>query len=110
MLASKESIGKLDRKITIQERTTTKDAYNQDVITWSTFAEVWAEVKEYVGSEGFQANQLTVNRVDIFTIRYKEVSETMRILYNERFYDIRSIQQPDRNRYLIIKAELLDET
>lgn len=110
MLATKENIGQLDRRITIQERTTTKDDYNQDVVTWSTFATVWAKIQENIGGESYQADQLTASRFDHFTIRYAAVTETMRILYNDRFYDIRSIQKPDRNRYLVIKAELLDET
>jgi SPP1 family predicted phage head-tail adaptor len=111
MLATKTSVGKRDQRIIIRSKTLTKDEFNEDYITWSTFATVWAEVKDAQGTEGYQADQLTANRTSLFDIRYLDgVTEQMQILYNDRYYEIVGIQRPDRKRSLILKAYILDET
>jgi SPP1 family predicted phage head-tail adaptor len=111
MLATKTSVGKRDQRIIIQEGTTSKDEYNQDVETWATFATVWAEVKDSPGNEQYQADQLTAVRTTWFNVRYLDgLAEKMRILYDDRYYNIKSIERPDRKRSLILKAEILDET
>jgi len=94
----------------IRSKTITKDEYNEDIITWATFATVRAEVKDAQGTEGYQADQLTANRTSLFDIRYLAVTEQMQILYNDRYYEIVGIQRPDRRRSLILKAYILDET
>lgn len=39
--------GQLDRRITLQQRTVTRDpAYNAEVVTWPDIATVWAKVVE----------------------------------------------------------------
>ena len=111
MLSTKTAIGERDQTIIIRSATRTKDEYNEDYITWATFATVYAAVKDYQGSEGVQADQLTVNRTSLFDIRYLTgVTEQMQILYNDRYYEVVGIQRPDRKRSLILKAYILDET
>lgn len=110
MLQTKTNIGKRDRRIVIQELTNTSDEYNQPVPTWSTFATVWASVDDKSGNESYQADQLTATRRTIFNIRYLSgVRETMRILYNNRYYNIEVIASPDRNRSLELTTALLDD-
>jgi SPP1 family predicted phage head-tail adaptor len=110
MLNSKQNIGKLDRRIVIQQSTESKDIYGQPVKTWAALATVWAQVEDRTGSEGVQAEQITASRTTVFTIRYlSTVAERMRILYNFRYYDIHSIKSPDRNRFLELSTELLDD-
>lgn len=110
MLQTKTNIGRRDRRIVIQELTNAPDAYNQPIPTWSTFASVWASVQDKGGGEGYQADQLTASRNTVFNIRYLSgVRETMRILYNSRYYNIRLVVSPDRNRSLEITAEFLDD-
>lgn len=111
MLSHKEQIGRLDRRITIQQPTLTKDEYGQETKpTWSTFATVWAEMDDRSGSEGFKADQLTATRNTVFTIRWIDgLRETMRILYNYRYYDIQSIKSPDRKRTLEVATLMVDD-
>ena len=110
MLQSQLNIGRLDRRIVIQELTSTADEYNQPIPTWATLATVWASVKDTSGGEGYQADQLTATRNTVFTIRFRsDVRETMRILYNYRYYNIRAIKYPDRSRSMELTAELLDD-
>lgn len=110
MLGSKEQIGKLDRRITIQSKTNAADEYNQPVPTWTTFANPWAKIEDKSGGESFPANQLTAYRSTVFTIRYiSGLDETMRILYKNQYYNIRLIKKPDRDRFLELTGELLDD-
>lgn len=110
MLSSKEHIGRLDRKITIEELTNVPDSYNQPVPTWSTFATPWAKMEDRSGSEGYQADQLTASRMTVFTIRYMTgLKETMRVLFEGRYYNIQYIKSPDRRRTLEVGTMLLDE-
>lgn len=111
MLRTKHSTGSRDRRIKIQSPVTSKDDYNQDEVTsWSDFATVWSSVEDSSGSETLQANQITAVRTTSFDIRYLDgVTEKMRVLFEGRHYDIVSIQRPDRQRSLILKAVILDD-
>lgn len=110
MLTSKTNIGVRDRRIVIQELTNAPDEYNQPIPTWSTFATVWASIDDKSGKESYQADQLTATRNTVFNIRYLSgLRETMRILYNNRYYNIELIKSPDRDRSLEVTAALLDD-
>jgi len=110
MLKSKLRAGELDRRIVIQRYGSTPDEYNQSIPAWITLATVWASVEDRGGGESFQADQLTAYRNTVFTVRYlSTIREQMRILYNDRYYNIRLIKSPDRNRSLEITAEMLDD-
>lgn len=99
--------GELDRKIIIQSLTQTRDAYGATVDVWATFAEVWARKRDIRGDEYFAAQQVNA-RVDVvFLIRYLAgVTNTMRISYNNQFWDIRSINEIGRREGLEIYAEV----
>lgn len=112
MLKSNNSnIGEFDVRIVIQQEVRTNDLYNQPTKTsWTTFATVWAILDDKSGSESYKADQLTAARSTLFTIRYLSgLKETMRISYNNRFYDIQYIKSPDRKRTLLVGTNLLDE-
>lgn len=110
MLSHKEQIGRLDRRIVIQESTLTKDEYGQEMTAWGTFATVWAKVEDKSGSESYQADQLTATRMTVFTIRWiAGLTEKMRILYNYDYYDIQAIKSPDRKRTLQVEALKVDD-
>lgn len=113
MLKSKTEVGKRDKRIIIREGTSSTDEYNAPTVTWSTFATVWAEVKDSMpgSSERYESEQLTAVRVTIFNIRYIDgLTEKMQVLHEDRVYDIEYIGRPDRNRTLELRTILLDET
>lgn len=111
MLSTREHIGRLDRRIVIEEPVNVSDIYNQPVsTTWSEVATVWANMHDGVGSEDYQADQLTAQRITTFTIRYRTgLRETMRVLFEGRYYNIQGIKSPDRKRTLELRTILLDE-
>ena len=49
--------GDLRERVTIQQATATRDAYNAEVLTWSTVATVWARVLERGGREPVLADR-----------------------------------------------------
>jgi len=99
-------IGDLDRRIIIQNYTSSVDAHGQPIQTWTNFATVWAGVNFKGGSEGFMAEKLTATADLTFTIRYiTGIDEKSRIVYNSVNYDIQTIAEVDRKRYLEISAK-----
>jgi|SRR5688572_13836111 len=107
MLATKEQIGKLDRRITIQQKVFEGNEFNEDKIeTWQTVAEVWANVRESEdGTELYEADKLTEIKHVKFTIRYRAMLPTYRIVYGGFEYDILNISEVSRKRFLVLKTE-----
>lgn len=81
--------GRLNQKITIQAKSVTRDAFNAEVITWTTHATVWAEAVPISGRE-YVALRAAQSDISIrFRLRYLPgVSTAMRVLWNGQTYDI----------------------
>ncbi|MCA3068117.1 MAG: phage head closure protein [Rhodocyclaceae bacterium] len=101
--------GKLDKRVSIQQQSSTRDDLNQKVDTWTTLnnGAVWASVQPLRASEAisYDAKQmLLTHRV---TIRFRsDVTPDMRLLFGSRILKIVSMRNPDERGELI---ELLCE-
>ena len=106
MLKSKTHIGEMDREITFQEPIKEiQEASNEVVITgWQDVVTVWAKVEDRTGSEVFEGEQVEAVRGTLFTIRFREVDITWRISFDGDFYNIESIERPDRKGFLKVLA------
>lgn len=94
-----EQAGQLDRRITIQTFSETTDTFGQEVKSFSTLAQVWANVVEKVGSEGEDGDMIASTKKVEFIIRYRtDVDEEMRISYNNNIYKIQAIQSADARK------------
>ncbi len=104
MLQSKQHIGGMDRKITIQSPVyQINTASNEREITgWEDVATVYAKIEDSAGSEVFQAEQVEGIRGTIFTIRYREIDVTWRISFDGEYYNIVPPKRLDRKRYLAV--------
>lgn len=114
MLQSRNRIGELDREIIIQvESEGSVNTANETPITWvniSNYPTVWASVREKQGTEQLRADQVDVVQQTIFTIRYRsDLTEQMRIVYNERPYYIEGFVEIGRKRFLEIYTLLDNE-
>lgn len=99
-------IGKLDRRIEIQTATDTRDAFGAGVPSYTTTYTVWASIVPAGGQEGTEGEKQTATGIVKFSIRYiSGLDEKMRILYDSEYYDIMSIDEPDRKRSLDITAK-----
>lgn len=110
MLQSKEQVGKLDRKITIQKPDfETNEANEREIVGWSNIdvsPTPWANVLESFGSESMQADQVTGVKTSTFIIRYRtDVTIEYRILHQEEIYNILTMLEIGRKGFLKIVAE-----
>jgi SPP1 family predicted phage head-tail adaptor len=75
------------------------DLYGQQVRTFSTLATVWSNVTEKVGSEAENGDMISSTKKVEFIIRYRaDVTEEMRIIYNNNIYKIETIQNADARK------------
>jgi len=81
--------GQRNKIITIQTKTMSTDDYGGQVETWADFTKVWAAVWPLKGRELFAAQAAKSETTVRFNIRWiAGLSESMRIVYNGKNYDI----------------------
>ena len=116
MLKSKYQIGRFDRKITLMQPVSVsstsggpkRSGYEQI----DNDPEPWAMVKNKLGSEVVENDQITHVQQSIFTIRYRtDISLTTRIVHEDKMYAIHSYAESGetRRRFLDITAELIGD-
>src|SRR5262245_61685022 len=80
----------MDRRIQLQRKSATKNARGEEVVTWTTYAVVWAEFIPLRGRELFSAQQLHATADARFRMRYRsDVNPEHRILLEGKAYDVR---------------------
>jgi SPP1 family predicted phage head-tail adaptor len=99
--------GRLDRLITIQQLTSTRDAvFGSEVQTWSTLAQVWADVRDLSGREFVQARQTGTQITTELTIRHRtDVTPKQRVLVDGRTLEINNVLQIGRRDGLRLMCE-----
>ena len=105
--------GTLDRSITVQSYTETRDDFGGVSKSWSDYATRRANVKIRVerGDEGYDAQRKVSRQTVLFTIRRdsttKDIDTTMRVSYNSKIYDIEAVEELHseyRRMYMRIEA------
>lgn len=93
--------GRMDRLITIQQRSDSQDSYGQPVPSWSTLAEVWADKKDVKASERFASEQRIAEQTTVFRIYWRDdVTAKMRVSYDGKVYDINGVAEIGRREGL----------
>lgn len=105
-----EEIGRLDRRIVIQRNLKTIDTSGQRVSSWVTYKTVWAGwYPTQVGSdERFESEIKTPIQEGYFKIRYDKINTGYRIVFDGLNWDIKSVQQDGRKRFLKVYVESRD--
>lgn len=100
-------IGKLRHRVILQRKEITEDELKQQSETWVDFAYIWAAIQPLSGREYFSARQETAQVTTRITIRYlKGVTPDMRVLFNEKVYEILSVINLDeRNISLVLMCK-----
>ena len=75
--------GRLDRRITIQSKTESQDAFGAPIATWASWASVWAERLEMSGREYFTAQQVTPEVMRKYRIRWMSNLTTLNRILDE---------------------------
>jgi SPP1 family predicted phage head-tail adaptor len=95
------NIGKLDRRILLEQNLPTPDSFGQPIDSWSEVGQVWARVDYMQGSEKNQANEEVAIQWIEFTIRYrKPLNARYRITYEGQVYDIEAVAEIGRRQGL----------
>lgn len=99
-------IGRLNRRVTIQQKSASRDAYGGEAITWTTVAIVWAAVLPLRGREYMAIREAGAELTTRFVIRYRSgVTPAMRIVHGDAHYDIvEVIDSEDGHRFLELMA------
>jgi SPP1 family predicted phage head-tail adaptor len=86
--------GDLNRRITIQTFTPTRDSLGAEIETWSTLAEIWAQVTNVAGGEIYAADKILSQTTHRITIYYRsDLTAKMRVVYNGTAYDVLMVQE-----------------
>lgn len=84
--------GELDRRITLQQRSTSRDSGGMQVNTWADVATVWAKIQPASGREMLTSGALMSEVTHTITIRYRTgVTTAMRALYGSTILDIKAV-------------------
>jgi len=109
-------IGSLDRRITVQKPTESRDDYGGLITTWATFAVRWAALSyRRANTEDYPADKKTSFYRAMFTVRSdsvtRQITPKMRIVYDGKVWDIHAITEKMtelRKMYLLIEVEAND--
>lgn len=99
--------GRMNRQITIEQRTDTRAASGAVVPTWAAYVTTYAEVA-FTGGKEFAAAKQAHSEVDtVFIIRSGgTVTNRMRVNYQQRFFDILAVDDiTDKDRVRLICRE-----
>jgi SPP1 family predicted phage head-tail adaptor len=104
-----DKIGRLDKRVSIQRRSSTKDSYGQELDSWTTIAQVWAQVKPIGGKEAMRNTAMVVESIltHKVTVRYSATlmppleADAWRILYGTRLLNISASRDVDEDRRFI---------
>lgn len=101
-------IGRLDKRITIQRRSATKDAYGQEVNQWVDIASVWANVKPIGGRERMRSMVVESTLTHTVMVRYNDAlmpptqADAWRIMYGTRMFNITAAMDVEEDRHWIV--------
>lgn len=101
-----------DERIAFQEKATTFNEYNEPIETWTNIGvdpQMWAEAIPKTGNEDYRGEQKSgFQRYAFNVLHRKDLGIQMRIYWDDRYWDIRSIEtyrKKGRNNELLITAE-----
>lgn len=102
--------GQLDRRVTFQQATTSRNANGEPVDTYSTYASRWAKIEYGGGGDVVEGDRLLAQSTVKFTVRYdSRINKGMRIKYKHWFYNIIRLTEQGRNDFLILDCETTDD-
>jgi SPP1 family predicted phage head-tail adaptor len=94
---------RLNKRVTLQSRSTDQDATGQPLNTWADVATVWAEVNDISGREYLAAGGVQNSAQTKITIRYRDgVVPSMRVLHGDAVYNIEAVLGRDKRTLLLM--------
>lgn len=101
-------IGKLNRRVAIQNLVAGQDEIGQPTMVWATLATVWANVRFLNGVEVVKSDApVSVVRASIRIRRRTDVVANMRAVLGSTIFDIKAVQPDEETRE---RVDLVCET
>lgn len=99
----------LNRRVSLQQRGSTQDAWGQPVETWGTVANLWAELMHPSGIEQIKGGADTsIIKASIKINRRPGVTAGMRVVHGQMIYDIEAVLPDEIDRqYLFLVCEVV---
>lgn len=102
------SAGKLNQRITIEQRVTGEDAIGQPVDTWETVAELWADVRFLSGIAAIKAGaDVSISKVSIRIRHRTGLDAGMRVLFDGKTFDIQSALPDGKRQFVDLVCEVV---
>jgi SPP1 family predicted phage head-tail adaptor len=106
-----ENIGKLNKRVTIEEYTTARDDYNAEVRTWTTSGPYWAGI-EYTTARSDEeaiAQRIASRVYALVTMRYRSsIRPEMKLVHDNERFNILTILPDNKKQYMRLEC-VLDE-
>jgi SPP1 family predicted phage head-tail adaptor len=84
--------GSLRKRITIQKKSVARNSYGEEVITWVTHCQAWAQMEPLSGREFLEARQIQAEAMVRITLRYQAgIEPEMRVLFGTRTFNIQAV-------------------
>lgn len=104
----KTCAGKLNCYIELQTDSNTQDSFGEDVETWSTLANVWAERMNQSVAEKWTGEQYAGKRTVTWRIRWRsDVDNLDRVVYDGENYGIIGVIETGRREDLLLVTEAI---
>jgi SPP1 family predicted phage head-tail adaptor len=93
--------GDLNRRVNLEQRSSTRDSFGEELLTWSDLMTVWAEIQPLSGRELELAQKMASEVSHRITIRYQSsLTDTrmvagLRALYKARVFNIVAVLNED---------------
>jgi SPP1 family predicted phage head-tail adaptor len=92
--------GKLDRRITIQRATITRDEYNEEVLAWGDLCTVSASYEPIRDGEKFRAGERAAELSARFQIRWssqvRDVTPEDRVVFEGKVHELTNVKEIPR--------------
>lgn len=99
------NIGNLDRLVTIERFTETKNEHHTPVSAWTEFVTLWAEVLQHVADEGEAGMGEAQTDTLMFRTRYfAGVTTADRLVFEGRVFNLKGITEIGRRDALELRA------
>ncbi len=109
--------GDLNRRVILQQRSTSQDSFGELLNTWTDLTTVWAEIQPLSGRELELAQKMSSEVTHRITIRYQSsltdtrTVSTLRGIYKNRVFNILAVMNEDESnvRLQLLASEGLND-
>lgn len=100
-------LSRLDRRVVIEQPSTTQDATGQPLTTWALVDTLWANIRHQSGVEVLKAGADTsVVKASIMIRRHSGINAGMRVVYGSTVYQIKTVAPDEKKLYLYLVCEV----